>query len=132
MPGVSIGVPAGYDAYGHGARRRKRMPIADTVARINGGYADDFGRKRHGRPEAETGAGAVGKRRSALQEDSGTHPLLGLIRPFGPPARGQRRRRIAHTDAAGQIARDAATFPQLPPCHPPPVVAPRSPTNSLV
>src|SRR3546814_9656794 len=86
MPGVSIGVPAGYDAYGHGARRRKRMPIADTVARINGGYADDFGRKRHGRPEAETGAGAVGKRRSAIQADSGTHPLLGLIRPFGPPA----------------------------------------------
>src|SRR3546814_19886563 len=68
MPGVSIGVPAGYDAYGHGARRRKRMPLAATVARINGGDADDFGRKRHGLPEAETGAGAVGKgdRKSVL------------------------------------------------------------------
>src|SRR3546814_13483695 len=67
MPGVSIGVPAGYDAYGHGARRRKRMPIADTVARINGGYADDFGRTRLGRPEPETGAGASGNRQRPLQ-----------------------------------------------------------------
>src|SRR3546814_14105836 len=54
-------------------------------------------------------------------------PFTTLFRssPVGTQARVQRRRRIAHTDAAGQIARDVVKYPQLLPRHARIVVGPR-------
>src|SRR3546814_10594483 len=54
-------------------------------------------------------------------------PFTTLFRssPVGTQARVQRRRRIAHTDAAGQIARDGVKYPQLLPRHARIVVGPR-------